>query len=57
MMFISPINKEVYLFVILMVFDKIEDCFYGTDTSPWWYVAWWSLLRGKAIICLPVRAV
>ena len=30
---------------------------YDIDTSPWWYVARWSLLRGEAIVCLPGRAV
>ena len=35
----------------------IKDYFYGIDTSPLWYVARWSLLRGEAIVYLPVRAV
>ena len=34
-----------------------KDCFYGIDTSPWWYVALWSLLRGVTIICFPVKAI
>ena len=46
----------------LVVFYKdgqgpLKYCFYGIDTLPWWHVAQWSLLRGEAIVCLPVRAV
>ena len=29
----------------------------GIDASPWWYVTWWSLLRGLMIICFPVKAI